>query len=259
MPENKGGKHETLQDKDVATLKKIIISLLLLVGLLAAGTFLFFRQTGNLPQSLLKAVKLVLHVDPGSGGAVMFLLSVAGAIISIYVIMVIINIFYTDKLKKSIEEARLLKKISKLKDHYIICGGGSLGFSVGRALVKKGMSVVAIEADNERVSELNNAGILAFEGDCFEKSYLEKVQIKKAKMVIACLNDDGDNLLVTLLVKEMNPDVRVIAEATFEKYITQLKRAGADQVIVPREISGIYIAKVAAAGAAKDTSGVPSV
>lgn len=233
-------------EKDV--LKKIAISIIALVVLIAVGTFYLYEKTGNVKFSLFESMKLVTHLQMGIGGNVsliFFLLSFLGAVLSLYILVTLISIFFTDRLKKNMKEAKIMKEMASLKDHYIILGGGSLGASVARSLKEKGKQVVIIEADNERVSGLNDEGILALEGDCFEKVYLEKAQIKTAKVVIACLNDDGDNLLATLLAKQMNQGVKVIAEATYEKYVNHLKKVGADEVIVPRDISGVYIAKMA--------------
>ena len=238
----------SLVDQEKQVLKKVLGSVLGLVVLIAIGAFYLFQKTGNARFSLVEAMKLVTHLQIGIGGSgslLFFLLSFLGAILSIYLIITLINIFFTDRLKKNIQEARTMRTVAGLKNHYLILGGGSLGASVARSLKEKGKPVVVIEADNERVAELNKQGILAFEGDCFEKTYLTKAKVTLAKVAIACLNDDGDNLLATSLLKELNPNIKVVAEATFEKYASHLKKVGADEVVVPRDISGVYMAKMA--------------
>jgi len=241
-------KDQTLMQDERSVLKKIAISIVCLVILIAIGTFYLYEKTGNLKFALFESMKTVTHIEMGIGGGVsllFFLLSLLGAILSLYVIITLVSIFFTDRLKKNLAEAKLMKEITSLKDHYIVFGGGSLGASVARALKDKGKQAVVIEADNEKVSELNEAGILAIEGDCFEKTYLEKAKIGLAKVAIVCLNDDGDNLLVTMLAKQMNPRIKVIAEATYDKYVEHLKKVGADEVVVAQEIGGVYMAKMA--------------
>jgi voltage-gated potassium channel len=195
-------------------------------------------------------MQLVTHIDipmeSKDAAAALFLLSFLGAVVSIYIILILINIFFTGRFKKSVEEARTLKKIQQMKDHYVILGGGSLGASVARALLDKGRQAVVLEKDNETAVELNHQGIPTLEGDCFDREYLETVGVKKARTVVACLNHDGDNLLLTLICKEMNPKVKVIVEATMEKYVGQMKKVGADRVVLPRKIGGTYMAEVAA-------------
>jgi len=236
-------------EHDYATLRKISFSIIGIVILIGIGTYLLYGETGNIKESVYVSTELITHIgipqEASANAGLLFLLSVAGAILSVYIIIVLIDIFYTGKFKKSLEEAKILKKITKMKDHYVILGGGSLGESVAKSLKNKGKNVVVIEADNERVAELNHKGIPSLEGDCFDREYLETAGIGKAKMAITCLNDDGDNLLATMLVKEMNKNIKVIAEATFEKYGEQLKKVGADRVVVPRKISGSYMAEIA--------------
>lgn len=234
---------------DYATFKRIFITLLLMVMLIGTGAYFLYKDSGNIQGAVVQSMELVTHIKIPKGevhGGIMFLLSFGGAVLSIYIILVLINIFYTGRFKKGLEEARILKKIKKMTDHYIVLGGGSLGTSVAASLAEKGMKVIVLEADNEKVIELNHKGIPALEGDCFDREYLQTVGVPKARMILCCLNDDGDNLLTTIIAKEMNPEIKVVAEATFEKFAVELRKAGADRVIVPRKISGSYMAEVAA-------------
>lgn len=234
--------------EDIVTFRKIFFAVVILIALVGIAAKLLFFQTANWGSALIGAMELVFHTEfPEDNPYVglLFVISVFGAVMSIYIVIVVIDIFFMGRFTKSMEEARNMKQMQKLENHYIILGGGGLGTAVARALKEKGKKLIVIEADNERVNELNHMSILALEGDCFEREYLNAAGILKAYMVITCLNDDGDNLLVTLLVKEMNPAVKVVAEATMDKFAEQLKKVGADRVIVPHKIGGAYIAEIA--------------
>jgi voltage-gated potassium channel len=234
--------------KDGGVFKKIAFSILLLVGMIGAAASIIYQSTGNIRLAVTRAMSIVAHIEiPQSQGAFwLFILSVGGAVVSIYIVLILIDILYSGKLFKAAQEGKHLKQLHNMKNHAIICGGGSLGTSVARRLNKsKKKDVVVIESDNERVRELTHEGLLAVEGDCFDKTYLAAMGVRRARVLVACLNDDGDNLLVTLLAKELNPKIKIIAEATFEKYVTQMQKAGADVVIVPRDIGGKYMADVA--------------
>ena len=233
---------------DYATFRRIFVTIVLMILLIGTGAYFFYQESGNIQGAVVQSMELVTHTEIPKGEAnsgLMFVLSFGGAVLSVYIILVIINIFYTGRFKKGLEEARILKKIKKMTNHYVVLGGGSLGTSVAASLAEKGKDVVVLEADNERVTELNHKGVPALEGDCFDREYLETIGVSRAHMVLCCLNDDGDNLLTTLIVKEMNPNAKIIAEATYEKYAVELRKAGADRVIVPRKISGSYMAEVA--------------
>lgn len=237
-------------EHDYATFNRILVAIFVLIFLVFAGSLVIYKETNDARESVFQAMQLVTHVEIPRGStdaaALLFLISFFGAVVSVYVILILINVFFSGRFKKSIEEAKILKQIKQMKDHYIILGGGSLGESVAKALMEKGKQVVVLEKDNENVAELNQEGIPTVEGDCFDRHFLETVGIKKAKVVVACLKDDGGNLLLTLICKEMNPSVKVVVEATMEKYVPQMKKIGADRVVLPRKIGGTYMAEVAA-------------
>ncbi len=236
-------------EHDYATFNRILVAIFVIIFLVAAATMTMYKQTNDPQEAVYMAMELVTHIqipdDARDHAGLLFLISFIGAVVSIYIVLILINIFFTGRFRKSVEEANTLKKIKQMKDHYIILGGGSLGSGAAKALIDKGETVVVLEKDNEIVQELNHNGVPALEGDSFDREYLSLAGIKRAKAVIACLNHDGDNLLLTLICKEMNPTVKVIAEATMEKYVTQMKKVGADRVVLPKKIGGVYMAEVA--------------
>ena len=90
-----------------------------------------------------------------------------------------------------------------------------------------------LENDPERESEISAAEHLYLIGDATDESVLDLAGIRKAKVVLALLPSDADNLFVTITVKELNPGVTVIARASDEKVEPRLKRSSADKVISP--------------------------
>ncbi|GEM_PF-5808076 len=237
-------------EHDYLTFRRILVAIFVIIFLVVSAAAVMYQQTNDPRESVFKAMELVTHISIPSeakeAAGVLFLISFFGAIVSIYIILILINIFFTGRFKKSVEEARTLKKIKQMKDHYVILGGGSLGGSVAKALMAKGKTVVVLEKDNETVTELNHSGIPTLEGDCFDREFLDLVGLRRARAAVACLKHDGDNLLLTMICKEMNPKIKVIVEATMEKYVAQMKKIGADRVVLPRKIGGTYMAEVAA-------------
>ena len=120
------------------------------------------------------------------------------------------------------------KKLAKLKDHYIVCGFGRIGEPVAQDLKQEGYRVCILENDPEREAEIVAAEHPYLIGDATDESVLELAGIRKAKVVLALLPSDADNLFVTITVKELNPEVTVIARASDEKVEPRLKRSGAD-------------------------------
>ncbi len=125
------------------------------------------------------------------------------------------------------------KEVAKLKDHYIVCGFGRIGKPLAKDLKQEGYPVCILENDPEREAEIQAAKHLYLIGDATDESVLSSAGIKRAKVVLALLASDADNLFLTITVKELNPQVMVIATASDEKVEPRLKRSGADKVISP--------------------------
>ena len=65
------------------------------------------------------------------------------------------------------------KKISKLKNHFIVCGGGETGRPVIAELIKNGEQVVLIEMDEEIIERCQEIGdLLYIKGDAADDASL---------------------------------------------------------------------------------------
>lgn len=142
---------------------------------------------------------------------------------------------------------RIIRKISKLENHVIICGYGRNGSEAGRALQKKGYSFVVIEDNVEVVNEIRtNQKILYVEGEATDDNVLERAGINKAKALISTLPSDADNLLVVLSARAIKKDLQIISRASYEWSDVKLRKAGADNVIMPDLVGGRRMAKLVA-------------
>ncbi len=63
-----------------------------------------------------------------------------------------------------------------------------------------------------------------------------------ATALVACTADDGDNVLIALTGRGLNPGVFVIVRVKTEENEPKARRAGADRVIAPAAIGGRRIA-----------------
>ena len=85
----------------------------------------------------------------------------------------------------------------------------------------------------------------AIYGDSLDAEVLKKAGIEKANVLISCLDSDGDNILQIIIAKKLNPKLRIVSRAGYEKFIPNLKNAGANQIIIPEIIGGQEIAQAA--------------
>jgi voltage-gated potassium channel len=124
-------------------------------------------------------------------------------------------------------------QISKLKDHFIVCGYGRMGRALCSYLIQKYLDVVVIEQNSERVSVMNKDGILYLVGEANDEAVLLKAGIKSAKGVISVLGSEADNVFLVLIAKGLNPKVFVVARANQNATEKTLYAAGADKVVSP--------------------------
>ena len=68
--------------------------------------------------------------------------------------------------------------------------------------------------------------------------------IHTASALITTLPIDADNLFVVLSAKQLNSKLKVISRASDDHSDTKLKRAGADNVIMPDKVGGQRMAKL---------------
>lgn len=143
-----------------------------------------------------------------------------------------------------IERRRMQRAIEELSEHVIICGYGRVGRHLGHAMDAEGVDYVVVEDDPAKLEELAELGILALSGDATAEHTLEEAGLNRARAVVACVNSDADNVLLTLTAKGLRPDVTVVARAKADENESKLRRAGADRVILPSNIGARRIASL---------------
>ena len=135
-------------------------------------------------------------------------------------------------------QRRLSRKMSKLRDHYIICGSGRVGSHLMRDLLAANESFVVIENDQQRAAEFSQRGVNVLVGDATLEESLREVGVQHARGLAACLPNDADNVYVVLTARDLNPNLRIVARAAEEQAEAKLIRAGANHVIAPTIIGG---------------------
>lgn len=136
------------------------------------------------------------------------------------------------------------RSIEELFQHVIICGFGRVGRHLARSLDGEGVQYVVVEDDPDKIEELTELGLLALAGDATAEHTLVEAGLDRARAVVACVNSDADNVLLTLTAKGLRPDVVVVARVKMDENEAKLRRAGADRVILPSGIGARRIASL---------------
>jgi voltage-gated potassium channel len=110
------------------------------------------------------------------------------------------------------------RKKMKPKNHVILTGEGAIACNTARELLARGNPV--------------------------EDQILRDAGIDSARLVIAALDNDGDNASLSLIAKDLNPNVRVLAVASSAKSIRRMQLAGAEMVFAPAAVGSRLLANL---------------
>jgi voltage-gated potassium channel len=144
------------------------------------------------------------------------------------------------ELKNILGRKKMEKRISKLKDHYIVCGTEETAMTVIQELILTLKKFVVVEPQQDRIDKLGSLGDMLFiQGDPSEDEVLLNAGIDKAKGILLSLPTDEANLFVSVTARSLNPDIRIVTKGTDVKSHKKMKKAGSDAVISPAYIGGM--------------------
>jgi voltage-gated potassium channel len=136
--------------------------------------------------------------------------------------------------------------IDKLQDHFIICGYGQVGRTVVDQLNRLKIPFVLIESNEGLCRELLKEKVLAIQGDAKRHDILQSAGIDRARGVCIVIDNDADNLYITVTAKALNPKARIITRAGHSRYAQAMRNSGADEVIIPEYEGGVMTGRMIA-------------
>jgi voltage-gated potassium channel len=135
--------------------------------------------------------------------------------------------------------------LDTLQDHFIICGYGRIGSIVARQFVRQQVPFVIVERDTDRVHAAIEDGLLAVEADASREDVLKRLNIDRARGLIAAVGTDAEDVYTVLSARVLRPDLFIVGRAETDDATIKLKRAGANRVLSPYQIGGVQIAQTA--------------
>jgi voltage-gated potassium channel len=136
--------------------------------------------------------------------------------------------------------------IEKIKDHFIICGYGQVGRTVVDQLNRLKIPFVLIETNEDLCRELLKEKVLVIQGDSKRHDILQSAGIERARGVCIVIDNDADNLYITVTAKALNPKARIITRAGQSRYAQAMRNSGADEVIIPEYEGGLMTGRMIA-------------
>jgi len=126
---------------------------------------------------------------------------------------------------------------------FLVFGLGRFGTSLAKTLCEMGQEVLAIDSDEEIVSNIAPFVTQAMQLDATDEEVLKTLGVNNFDAAIVSIGQDIQaSILVCVLLKELNVPY-VIAKANNELHAKVLRKIGADRVIFPERDMGARLAR----------------
>ena len=232
--------------------KKLRYSLLMLVGIITFGTCgYYFVEHMPLFEAFYMTIITITTVGfaeviPLSqiGRTITVIIIILGISVGAYTIGVLVRALVEGELVKIFGRIKVQKQVSGLKNHFIICGFGRIGRIICDELEADNIDFVVIEQDSQVIEHIQARKYLYLEMDATGEEALMQAGIMKAKGIVTAVNNDANNVFITMTAKSLRSDVFVLARASEEQNEAKLFRAGANRVVSPYLIGGRRIAQM---------------
>ena len=229
---------------------------LMVVGILIIGT-VGYKWIGGPHVSVIDALYMVvitlLTIGYGeivdltnnpTGRIFTMFIAIAGIGVLLYVITNATALLIEGYIMESFKRRKMEKLAGAAKEHYIICGLGSVGSNIVNEFAATKRPFVIVDINRKNVEKIMESyKTYAFiEGDATDNDTLVKAGIERARGLFAVTSDDNQNIIISLTARQLNPGLRIVARCNEAKNIEKMKKAGADAVVSPTSIGGLRMA-----------------
>jgi voltage-gated potassium channel len=161
-----------------------------------------------------------------------------------FVIARITQFVINGEIHQYFKNRRLMKDIQKLEGHVILCGYGRNGQQAANILTAHGVPFIIIEKDPQLIQKVEAEGkkMLYVEGDGTDDEVLRMAGVEKARALITTLPADAQNVFIVLSARSLNPALKIISRASEASSVAKMRKAGANNVIMPDYIGGTHMA-----------------
>jgi CPA2 family monovalent cation:H+ antiporter-2 len=164
-------------------------------------------------------------------------LILAGAIISIFANPFIFSLIVS-RSEEASAEVETPPPVEAAKGHVILIGYGRVGSIVARELANRGKPFVVIENETDMAGQAKTDGFNVLHGNALDPRTLEAAGIGEASTLLLAIPEGFEAGAIFQHVRQLRPDLRVIARAHSDAEVDHLQRLGVPEVIMgEREIA----------------------
>jgi len=126
--------------------------------------------------------------------------------------------------------------------HVIICGYGRSGTSLGHFLEAENLSFIALDLDSSRLKTALAEKKSVVYGDAAKREVLMAAGLMRARALVVSYQDKHSTLAILRHVKELRPDLPVVARTNDDANVEVLKEAGAAEVVAEVQEGSVMLA-----------------
>ena len=130
-----------------------------------------------------------------------------------------------------------------MEEHVVIVGYGRVGRHIASLLGEMEIPHLVVEADAQRVEELDRQGVPSLYGDAANSEVLTHAGLRQARALVVAGPDEDASALVVTAARDLAPDLPIIARAISEDGTRRLTGLGAQDVIHPELEGGLEIVR----------------
>ncbi|UCF68336.1 MAG: potassium channel protein [Acidobacteriota bacterium] len=217
------------------------------VLLLLCGTFAF-KVVGGEQWTLLDAFYMTVITVTTVGFEEVHPLTAGGRLVAVSVMLsgVGIAVYVTGTLAEVLIEGKIFARrrvsraVSKMNDHFIVCGYGRVGRAICRALREHRVPFVVVAQEEPAGPEREHFIV----GDATDDDVLLRAGIRRARGLVSALGSDAENLYIVLAARSLRQDLFIVSRCSEPRSYKKLLAAGAQRVISPYRRTGTLIAQM---------------
>ena len=136
--------------------------------------------------------------------------------------------------RQSYEEAELEEiaaQNAELQGHVVMCGYGRVGQSIGRFLRSEHKDFVALDYDPDRIEEAAKADSCVHYGDARRGDLLRAVGLDRARLLVIAVDNTEVAMSVLKEARLITLEVPILVRTRDDSQLTELKAAGATEVV----------------------------
>lgn len=128
-----------------------------------------------------------------------------------------------------------------MTSHVVVVGYGTKGRAAVDTLVNNGQDrdgIIVVDPGAAALQEAHADGLAVVTGDATRQDVLRRAGVERADHVIITTDRDDSNVLATLTVRQLNPEVWIVAAVREQENVALMRQSGANSVITSSDAVG---------------------